>query len=829
VFDSWVQENPREQADRSSSNHLHLRLLFNHFSASQWAGPGWDRADWQVVSDATTYTQTNDYDCGVHALRNVQDLMYDRRVLRFHDAKLLRRRYAFLLEMVVSSEEPRFIWGDEIPGDEVLTQRWRDGVPARDGAARNGPDRQRPGAQQNEGGHLGDLGLLLQSLTPGTLLEPDPPVKHILVPYREAFVAILNATGGAEGLTLGEVALRYITVCRHLGSATQTLANVRYHALQLFNRSNTGVRVVSTDEDGQKRYLVRADLPESRVSSSELVHFGQSAMLQYAKMDYLKDDIETRPVLLCMLGRKTKVTQKSQKGIPNAKSAMLNRLDLNARYYLDVHNGRAEDPVEVQTADEVHLRGKGDEDRFYLHNYLLPERSSSCPVFQGDSGNHQPPDITMMAILKKLNDRSRHRRLVGDGRPLVIWVVFGVDSWSTSPETPRILVTSYPHLRHRITMAMPSNRVDRIPYVFQERHHVDGVGGLSWAHFDVEVVRDIQCQLEEDPRAPLPAIRRDQAALLHFLRQVQNWKEMKWVDDRYAQHHGDRHAPNYINAKACEIGEELMNSLRRNFISVEGVEKKCTQCQTTTSDSWHRCQQNLGDVVCQGCHDPEFEDPARTSLPPDSHQVEEPTQEQSTSTALLSSEPRPSKPSAQMQPSSTALPSSGPPLSKASTQMQPTPTAPHSAKRRRIEESVEAQPTSTAPHSAKRRRIEESVEAQPTSTAPPPAKRRRGEGRNTKPCNACRDTHGQACVWAGTNASKCNRCTKKGLACGGVNPAQFKGKARPGPKLGPSRSSCDECYKSKRKCTWDGDAGSKCLMCRALGFVCKRPNGEVMA
>jgi hypothetical protein len=44
--------------------------------------------------------------------------------------------------------------------------------------------------------------------------------------------------------------------------------------------------------------------------------------------------------------------------------------------------------------------------------------------------------------------------------------------------------------------------------------------GLAWAHFDVEVVTDIQDQLKEDPKAPLQAIRRDQAALLHFLRQA---------------------------------------------------------------------------------------------------------------------------------------------------------------------------------------------------------------------------------------------------------------------------------------------------------------------
>jgi hypothetical protein len=99
---------------------------------------------------------------------------------------------------------------------------------------------------------------------------------------------------------------------------------------------------------------------------------------------------------------------------------MLGRLDLNTRYYLDVHNGRAEDPVEVQTTDEVHLGGEGDEDSFYLQNYLLTERSSSCPAFQGDNGDPQPPDRTMMAILEKLNRSSRQRGLVGNGRPLVI-------------------------------------------------------------------------------------------------------------------------------------------------------------------------------------------------------------------------------------------------------------------------------------------------------------------------------------------------------------------------------------------------------------------------
>jgi hypothetical protein len=314
---------------------------------------------------------------------------------------------------------------------------------------------------------------------------------------------------------------------------------------------------------------------------------------------------------------------------------MLNRLDLNARYYLDVHNGRAEDPVEVQTADEVHLGGEGDGDSFYLHKYLMPAHSSACPIFQDNNGDHQPPDDIMMAILQKLDESSRQHGLVGDDRPLVTWVVFGVDSWSTSPESPRILVTSYPYLRHRITMAMPHNRVDRIPYVFQERHHTDDVG-LAWAHFDVEVVSDIQGQLEEDPKAPIEAIRRDQAALLHFLRQVQNWKDTRYLPENLGKHYGDRDSLNFINAKGCEIGEELMKSLKRNYMSIEGVEKKCSRCQRlTTSESWHRCQQNLGDVVCQDCYETELEDPVRTPPPPKPRRVKKSVQNKKNTTPPL--------------------------------------------------------------------------------------------------------------------------------------------------------------------------------------------------
>jgi hypothetical protein len=51
---------------------------------------------------------------------------------------------------------------------------------------------------------------------------------------------------------------------------------------------------------------------------------------------------------------------------------------------------------------------------------------------------------------------------------------------------------------------------------------------------------------------------------------------MKYIHDSLTRHYGDQIAPNYINAKACEIGEELMSGLRRNFISIQDVEKKCS-------------------------------------------------------------------------------------------------------------------------------------------------------------------------------------------------------------------------------------------------------------
>lgn len=162
----------------------------------------------------------------------------------------------------------------------------------------------------------------------------------------------------------------------------------------------------------------------------------------------------------------------------------------------------------------------------------------------------------------------------------------------------------YPNIRHRITLAMSRQRVDQIPYVFKIRDYSEGLG-LAWAHFDLEVVVDIQDQLATDPKALISIFRRDQAALLHMFDQVQKWKDTRWPDEVFASLYVDEEAKASVKAKVYEIGAKLVEGLQRNHMVSTDIDKKCALCgnQSTLGD-WHRDSGLLlGNVICQLCQE----------------------------------------------------------------------------------------------------------------------------------------------------------------------------------------------------------------------------------
>lgn len=350
--------------------------------------------------------------------------MYHRPVLRYHDAALLRCRYALLIEKVVSAHH--HVWGKDIPGDDHFAEIWRAGPPPL--------ERTTPTHESR-----GDLGLLLDSLTPEALIDRNPPTREFTVPYREAALSILAYTGGSDGLTITEVALRYFTIVKHLGGNCSALVDLRSHLTKIFKTvlsSNRALRVVSTTDSGERRYAFDMDLPRSDMPSmSSLPWFGQTAVQHYEKLAYLEDDIAARPTLLVQVGRKSALKQGTQRKEKVEEIRQFEEsLDKQFRYYLATFNGRGKAPVDINTKEDMATLAE-ESDPFYAYQYLISPRNSRCPIFENNFTSIGASDKVLMDILQRLDDDAKHRGLTGDDRPLVIYTLFGVDCWSTSSKS----------------------------------------------------------------------------------------------------------------------------------------------------------------------------------------------------------------------------------------------------------------------------------------------------------------------------------------------------------------------------------------------------------
>ena len=109
----------------------------------------------------------------------------------------------------------------------------------------------------------------------------------------------------------------------------------------------------------------------------------------------------------------------------------------------------------------------------------------------------------LIDIPGRANGFSAKAGLAKDKGPPFTHFIFGIHMRFTPLGAAAILSTRYPHIRHRITVAMLGNRMDRIPYVFTQRKH-ESQDGLAWLHFDAETVAKSQNELSN-----LRFIRRD--------------------------------------------------------------------------------------------------------------------------------------------------------------------------------------------------------------------------------------------------------------------------------------------------------------------------------
>jgi hypothetical protein len=159
-------------------------------------------------------------------------------------------------------------------------------------------------------------------------------------------------------------------------------------------------------------------------------------------------------------------------------------------------------------------------------------------------------------------------------------------------------VDEHPHLLFRITMIMPTGKVTALPTIFTARKHlIASHAGVSWAHFDLDIVMDIVRRLRDNPDTPMQYSRRDQAALKHLFYYVSDYKEDI----------GDSAAATYMSQRNDEnaIGKTLIGSLyRHNLIPKLDFPKRCHGCRAqSTSGSWNRSTSDSAEVLCNTCHE----------------------------------------------------------------------------------------------------------------------------------------------------------------------------------------------------------------------------------
>jgi hypothetical protein len=159
------------------------------------------------------------------------------------------------------------------------------------------------------------------------------------------------------------------------------------------------------------------------------------------------------------------------------------------------------------------------------------------------------------------------------------------------------LVDEHPHIRFRITKIMPSKRVSALSHTFTTREHfIPPSEGVSWAHFDLDIVIDIVRKIRVNPGTPMQYSRRDQAALIHLFSYVDDFKAC--VPNHATMANGTQR--NDENA----IGKTLTQTVcRHHLLPFRIFSKRCFECgEQSIPGFWIRAgRRPTAEVTCDNC------------------------------------------------------------------------------------------------------------------------------------------------------------------------------------------------------------------------------------
>ncbi|KAK6433992.1 hypothetical protein LTR95_009824 [Oleoguttula sp. CCFEE 5521] len=645
MVDSWSKDDPLEQAARQQANENRLHVIFNAICNTPYVDPSWNGV-WTVATTTdTVYQQRNSYDCGLHALRNLEDLVRNGSPLPYHDAKELRVRYALTLAAAAKGqyfdENSAWAWGDPIPYEDDLVTRWqaiaaervirKPKAAARTGTLSNSSsdsdsDPEAPDgdstqydqtqearravaaivADQNASlSKRNNFVLWLASITPGTVLQsPNPLAKHITASYRSVAIALLQSAA-PHALDVKQMAWLYQLTLWQMGSEELRTSMDRIMAgmTKFLSRPLATVRRATPTAGGAvsraTKFVFNGD-PTGQVRGidQDAVTFfggpatGPAATHRQALVG-VNDDIDRDAALVVAVQRFSVIQEEgTEKRQYDPKGTAEETCRKNLAYWDLVFNRERDSPRRIMADRDVIL---GDQMAFY---YQIT-RDSSCPVFTGKRGQVTDMDTALIEILTRLNDLARQ----AGTQPRVIFLVVGGDGWTTDAGSWLTLVRQFPELDMRITMVMPNDRVLAIPYMFRPRDVTNGGEGFSVAHFDLRDVVRLQEELTADPETDLRFHRRDVSGFLHFMTEVAEFKDMirftrdaiRGEDDLEDEEEAQ------LNQKLSKIGHKLIAGLQRNTFRLPECDKTCIMCDQITEGLWHRAGlpgDSTGDVIC---------------------------------------------------------------------------------------------------------------------------------------------------------------------------------------------------------------------------------------
>lgn len=488
IYDSWIiVDEPERQAFRESWLESRLRRLAIWACARPSAHQSWAlclddgfAVEWMR---AGTHLQQNSHDCGVHAVKNAVDLVWRGAVEPTHDALHLRYRFAVYLDAMLDGHEPR--WGrEDTLARQVNAGSARSAAPnkgsnttktvAKTASSAGGSDMPHilsglelrlfePQGEPEQAGQsfegefvpsrehyffdehtpedardILEMGFATRDyVSTGVDAGRDPIVvppmpldaaftgRHVVlpdvrhqIPYREAVIAILQAHD-PRGMTWEEVLDCYKQASRRLGRplSLQWRVNIRASV----NKRQGMV----ANFDAETGIVQLIDHDYRQMTPSALTWFGNDMMRAMERAQETSDDIHTRPDLLIVPVRHSRLSSgNNELDVADAASRSRDSALQFLKYYLLVHWGRKDAPVEVQSADQY----IEDEPCFHVHTAVC---SSTTRAFQMDNGRPSVADEATTELLQRTNALAEQN----GARRLVTFIITGVDGWTTNNDS----------------------------------------------------------------------------------------------------------------------------------------------------------------------------------------------------------------------------------------------------------------------------------------------------------------------------------------------------------------------------------------------------------